>query len=430
MSLPHVQALLLLTCWPLPNLHLWTDNSLILSNIALTSAIHLGLHRPGREEEYSQNPPFLSTATQTERTRTWLACLALSQWYDPSPLPNQNSSDHYSFSADFGHAPFFSFADSTVLRACQRDPTLKVPQELQVNVMIQRCMHHVCEQLSQNAQHAFGLPQQSSFFASMERLESNFDALEKELPTNTSFANRIRYLHAKLTGQCVYFLDDTLSAPRKTGVLAAYSTASSLINTVLSEPTSHELLPYAPLTMHRPIWLAAVVLFRVLQSAYAASVDFNQGRILFHAAAFSMRQLSVQHKEKDIAVRGSELLTRLWQGGERDSELRSQEPRLRVKSRMGASVAYDTLVIARRYGGQQHSHSSTQPSSRPDHPVNSTFSITDANTSDLLIGDANLDPMVSTLKGLQEDFSGVPSDWDDMSWMDNFAYPGLFEQHL
>ena len=53
MSTAHVQALLLLSYWQLPNFHLWTDRSLILTNIALTSAMHLGMHRPGREDEYT-----------------------------------------------------------------------------------------------------------------------------------------------------------------------------------------------------------------------------------------------------------------------------------------------------------------------------------------------------------------------------------------
>ena len=82
MALAHIQALLLISCWPLPNVRLWTDNSYILNNIALSSAMHLGLHRPGHEEEYTRNRTIPIKAVMQERTRTWVACVVLSQRYD------------------------------------------------------------------------------------------------------------------------------------------------------------------------------------------------------------------------------------------------------------------------------------------------------------------------------------------------------------
>lgn len=85
-STAHVQALLLLAYWQLPNIHLWTDRSLILTNIALTSAMHLGMHRPGREDEYTKFKVDTRRAGLLERTRTWAACVCLSLRCDMLPL--------------------------------------------------------------------------------------------------------------------------------------------------------------------------------------------------------------------------------------------------------------------------------------------------------------------------------------------------------
>lgn len=90
MSTAHVQALLLLSYWQLPNIHLWTDRSLILTNIALTSAMHLGMHRPGREDEYTKVAIDMRGAGLLERTRTWVACVCLSQRCDILPTKEHN----------------------------------------------------------------------------------------------------------------------------------------------------------------------------------------------------------------------------------------------------------------------------------------------------------------------------------------------------
>lgn len=86
MSTAHIQALLLLSYWQLPNVPLWTDKSLVLNNIALTSAMHLGMHRPGREDEYTKLKVDMRRAGLLERTRTWVACVCLSQRCDDISL--------------------------------------------------------------------------------------------------------------------------------------------------------------------------------------------------------------------------------------------------------------------------------------------------------------------------------------------------------
>lgn len=78
MNLQTIQALILLATWPLPDVHMWTDRSLVMANLALTAAQMLGLHRSGSEHEYSKRPTTLDRLEVSERRITWFALVALS----------------------------------------------------------------------------------------------------------------------------------------------------------------------------------------------------------------------------------------------------------------------------------------------------------------------------------------------------------------
>ena len=79
LSLDLIQAMLLLSSWPLPIFRLWTDKSWILSNMAMNSAVQLGMHRPGCEIGYSKERVSMSQADISERYRTWIGSVTLCQ---------------------------------------------------------------------------------------------------------------------------------------------------------------------------------------------------------------------------------------------------------------------------------------------------------------------------------------------------------------
>lgn len=78
-SLAQIQALVLNSCWPLPNFRFWSDKSLVYANIALTNATQLGLHVRGHEQEYSQEKVAATDSYMLERSKAWVACKILSQ---------------------------------------------------------------------------------------------------------------------------------------------------------------------------------------------------------------------------------------------------------------------------------------------------------------------------------------------------------------
>lgn len=85
MNLWPVQAFIILCTWPLPTNRVWTDPSFLLSNIAVTSAIQIGLHRPEHPKEFLARPSrqyvdFVVNESETsERMRTWAVCNIVSQ---------------------------------------------------------------------------------------------------------------------------------------------------------------------------------------------------------------------------------------------------------------------------------------------------------------------------------------------------------------
>ena len=76
-SLAQIQALILHSCWQLPNARLVSDKSMVFANVALTCSMNLGLHMPGHDQEYREytNEDVSSTTERRlQRTRTWVAC--------------------------------------------------------------------------------------------------------------------------------------------------------------------------------------------------------------------------------------------------------------------------------------------------------------------------------------------------------------------
>ena len=109
---------------------------------------------------------------------------------------------------------------------------------------------------------------------------------------------------------CTFFLQDTLDEHRKIGMLQAYLTAMLLISTILSHDSAYEDLQYAPTTKARIIFVAGLVIFRVLYSSYRLTshdkLDWDTGHMMYRTASFVLHLLSVQRKGKDFPTRAAD----------------------------------------------------------------------------------------------------------------------------
>ncbi|KUL87565.1 hypothetical protein ZTR_04580 [Talaromyces verruculosus] len=329
-SLSNVQALLLLATWTLPDTHLWTDKSFVLANTAVTSAQMMGFNRPGCEDEYSKQSVSFTGLDIAERTRTWVAAVAMCQ----------------SLSTEIGCGPISFFIDLSIRKACSRADG--IPLELHHNLIIQRATNEALRFWAEEAvEGPYGIPDETVGWDLIRRAEQSLLAISQQLWSHLSVANRLHLLTSQLRLQCLFMLYNDTNEIRSSGILRAYETATGLINTVLSEVDAQQHLPYAPSLFFRHIFSAALVIIRVLHSASSIDLDYDRGHILVNAAAFALSQLSSHQKQKDQAARMSDLLRWCWSAAESSSTMRQCDLRLHVKSRMGASLIYDSLMCFR-----------------------------------------------------------------------------------
>jgi len=404
MDLATVQALVLSSTWPLPLVRFWTDPSLVFANMALTISQHIGLHRPGFHEEYARAGTEVRELDILERTRTWVACVIMSQ----------------KLSAESGHMPGMLF-DCIINQACQIDASFDLPTELRQNLVIQRCSNKAFLTLSMNHDDPLGLPPDYQRYAIMAGLEHDFDVVADELGPNLSIMNNFRLRAARMYLQGMYFLDGTMSELRKLGILRAYSTASSLISNLISEDSSHDLLSHAPLDTFHAILCAAHITWKVLNSSYGNEVDHGAGNVIFNAASFAIRQVSVQHNEKDIPLRIADGLSMLRRYGESNQSLKGYEPTLRVKSRMGSNLIYDFILILRDCKRSQDE----SVSSRNKNDIsNSTYvAYNQAPVSNAPAASTSVSQLTTPATMGIESWEAMP----DMNWIWDYGYPSMYE---
>jgi hypothetical protein len=81
LSLYNIQALLIISLWPSTTVRLWSDVSMAFVSIAMTAALHIGLHRPEFSKEYARRPKFstFSEEVKGERMITWAGCNVVAQ---------------------------------------------------------------------------------------------------------------------------------------------------------------------------------------------------------------------------------------------------------------------------------------------------------------------------------------------------------------
>lgn len=266
-----------------------------------------------------------------------------------------------SLSTDMGSGPISAFVDLSTRKACLVAGS--VPTELYHNLVIQKATNEALRSWDEEASEVpHGLPAMSVGHGIIQGAEKRFLDLSKQLWGHLSLANRLQFLASQLRLQCLFMLYNTHNEARTSGILRAYSTATDLINTVLSEVDAQQALPCAPSLFARHIFSAALVIVRVLHSTSGIGLDYDRGHILFNAAAFSLSQLSAQQSHKDQAARTSDMLRLFWSAAERSVTMRQSDLRLRVRSRMGASLVYDCLMSFRHATRHEFAESTTRPS--------------------------------------------------------------------
>lgn len=92
----------------------------------------------------------------------------------------------------------------------------------------------------------------------------------------------------------------------------------------------------------------------MLNSSYAAALDYPSGHLLFNSTLFALRRCAI--RDQDSADRAAALLADLWGAAAAAPARDAQVPRMRVKAHLGASLTYDSFWRYKLYIGQKEAH--------------------------------------------------------------------------
>lgn len=331
-DITEIQTLLLLATWPLPSLRLWSDRSMTMSTMALTAGMHMGLHRPGFDAEYAREPLQLDNNLITERSSAWVAAYC----------------SCVSIASENGHEALVPSKDWLINNVCSPNPTIYIPQELRHYAIIAKHGNDAFKFFTSMNDNPATVAHEPSFFPNVALCEKTLSEIDDIYSDEMSLANKVRCQGFLLLVQSMYFLSDQTFEQSRQGVLRAYTTATNILNILISDDNTNVFLLHAPNMFLRIIVRAAFVMLRTLFSTHGNTLDRTNGKTLFNTSVFFLRQMSVRSKEKDQAARVAEALKVMWRHMEGEPSFRKHPPVLKIQSRLGATLLYDSLFYYRR----------------------------------------------------------------------------------
>lgn len=308
-SIEVVQALLILCMWPFPFDRTLDDPSFIYCGMATHIGFQIGLHRPGRQSEFSSRQEVIDVGEHARRL-TWVACYVVSQMqYSRLGVPS-------SLQADYTLSQTVEWPG--------------VPPGLASLYRISRLTSQFSDMIGAKAQNWSGLQDPairldlvSHFGAELDLLrQTHFPALSE--PVETAF------LTSKLHLWSFIFHDDM---PRSSELAELYHKAEGDASDLIERNTSRNLSRY-PWHVARSVLYAGLVLVKIQSSPYPRQDGVIADRITL---ASQTLQTAVR-THYDHAERWTHNLKMLL-------SMRDWKQTAPIRSRMAASLLFDTIRV-------------------------------------------------------------------------------------
>ena len=235
---------------------------------------------------------------------------------------------------------------------------------------------------------------------------------------------------ASLQLRTYYFFVSTDHDIRRQGLLKAYTTSLNLISKATDANKNSDFIKYAPNGYSVFLVLAAVLVMRIIHSSYSRYIDIKEGKLAFDNILWMFRKASVEND--DLRGRIGKILTQLWSFHQSCSAKSIQdEPKLNIKTRLGASLLHDSLWTWReQFGGQRDALRAAAPTTSNYNILGNSeglpASINSLNTGNMDISDSqvllpdNCNPVISTLEETSFNFEG-----QDMAWLWDVGFPSF-----
>lgn len=322
------------------------------------SAVRVGLHCPGYARDFGRikadNPSYPKIS---EQIRTWICCNIVSQ----------------TVATVYGFPAFTSF-DASVVAACHPNSLVKVAESIKQLVRIAHLEDEIAKTLNSNPKDPLGLSQLSERLPLIQILSQKLDELELELAAGSANPEnmvddqrKFVLLGARVHLLTYYFLDtnnnngsgngstsaNTISCTSgsdlqlQKGMVQAYNSALALMSHAeTAHSNNRSFFKYLPGIHVQMLWQSTAIVCRVCHSNFAQFVDAERGRVLYARCISLILKASIF--KHDMMYRASEIMQQVWRLyatlAKRNSvQSNALISRVRIRTRMAASVFFDTL---------------------------------------------------------------------------------------
>ncbi|CAI5755578.1 unnamed protein product [Candida verbasci] len=251
-----IQALIILSIWPLPNEKVLDDCSYRFIGLAKNLSLQLGLHRGGEFiEEFSRNQTNLGPDADCWRTRSWLAVFFCEQFW----------------SSLLGLPPSINTTDYLIENA-RVDQSLPKNFRCLISLSIFQCK--LVNVMGVSVTRPDGLLEPSNRAGSLGLLDRELERLIFKLQIDDPTIE-VYYLYIKLMICCFAFLPGTPIEDQVKYVSSAYLSATRIITIVSHLEIS---LIELPIYIRQSITYSVLLLFKLHLSKYLIDKYFDSAR--------------------------------------------------------------------------------------------------------------------------------------------------------
>lgn len=244
-----IQALIILSIWPLPNEKVLDDCLYRFVGLAKNLALQLGLHRGGEFiKEFSRTQVHLGPDSDKWRTRSWLAVFFCEQfWLSVLGLPPSINTTDY------------------LLENARIDQRLPKNFRCLISLSIFQCK--LINVMGILVTRPDGLLEPSNRAGSLNILDRELDRLRFKLKIEDALGIEVYFLYIKLMICCFAFLPGTPIEDQVKYVSLAYLCATRII-TIILQMLKHSLLIELPIYVRQGMTYLALILFKLHLSRY------------------------------------------------------------------------------------------------------------------------------------------------------------------
>lgn len=256
-----IQALIILSIWPLPNEKVLDDCSYRFIGLAKNLSLQLGLHRGGEFiQEFSRNQVSLGPDAERWRTRSWLAVFFCEQFW----------------SSLLGLPPSIGTTDY-LLENARVDKSLPKNFRCLISLSIFQCK--LVNVMGISVTRPDGLLEPLNRAGSLSLLDRELERLRFKLQFEDGSAVEVYYLYIKLMICCFAFLPGTPIEDQVKYVSFAYLSATRIV-TIVSQMINDISLIELPIYIRQAVSYSVLLLFKLHLSRYLIEKYVDSARQL------------------------------------------------------------------------------------------------------------------------------------------------------